>query len=101
MSVIQILLGQWLLLACRLSGEAGVAVCVWLPCGNLEDLKQAVRCLVFAPTAFSGSPQITRVLFPLSAAYSKLSSLFCSHLPDRDSAEGLSLYPSRDFICLP
>lgn len=28
MSGIQILLGQWLLLACSLSGEAGIATCV-------------------------------------------------------------------------
>lgn len=43
MSGIQILLGQWLLLACSLSGKAGVAACVQGLCGSHEDLKEALK----------------------------------------------------------
>lgn len=49
MSGIQILLGQWLLLACSLSGEAGVAMCVRVLCGSGEDLKEAVGSLSLTP----------------------------------------------------
>lgn len=49
MSGIQILLGQWLLLACSPSGEAVVATCVRVLCASGEDLKEAVGSLSLTP----------------------------------------------------
>ena len=98
MSVIQILLGQWLLLACRLSGEVRVATCVWLPRGNREDLKKAVGSLSLPPR---GSQALPRSRLSCSCSQQPIPN--CP--PDfvatgREFAEGLSPYPSLDFICL-
>lgn len=54
MSGIQILLGQWLLLACSLSGEA---VCLG-PCGSPEYLKEAVRSLSLTPQRSQAGPRL-------------------------------------------
>lgn len=58
MSGIRILLGQWLLLACSLSGEAVVATCIWVLCGNREDLKEAVGSLSLTPQHSQAVPRL-------------------------------------------
>lgn len=84
MSGIQILLGQWLLLACSLS------VCVWGPCGSHEDLKEAVRSLSLTPQHSQAGP---RLPCPIPVPDFIAAS--------RDFAEGFSLFPSLGFVCLP
>lgn len=81
MSVIPVLLGQWLLPAVLPCWGARAATWLWLPCGSREDLKKAVGSL--------SVPSHRSQAVPRSCLPCPCSQQPVLHLPSREFAEGL------------